>query len=331
MRGEIRGPAVPLALFALGIIGGGCAVAPGDPIGAETEALLEQGELPHEGAFSCDLTIDPLTPPSELPPAIERDRMLMAGQPGMRQKHLPLGPDPATGELIGGGRYLFETAEQAAAYAHFVEHEFVVDGTHFFDRDVFLAHDCHAWGVIGAHDFAPIETQIIVRTERWQVPHDNQRPRLRTLWPAIRSTAGARGYTSVWLLYNRRENLVQLVYFADRVIPSNPLVPDVVSLEALALAPPLGAPLQTTAWTRDMDRTQWVLSIWFPFVAGDQGEAALWPHSPPLPGPSCGDGLCEPSRGEDASTCATECGTTCGDAVCDAAEDDRNCPSDCPI
>lgn len=287
------------------------------------------GDIGAKGAFTCDLTL----PASELtdpffPAIIERDRMYFAEQPGMLHKHIPIRLDLATGNLQGGGRYLFDTAANAEAYKSFVEN-FTLDGIKFFDRPYFLDHDCHAWSVIGAHDFGDIHTtQVIVRTERWMVPAENQRLLLKARWPVIRAEAAGRGLTSAWLLYNKQEQLVALVYFADRIVPKNDLVPDFVSLSALEFSPPLGHVFDNQGWTKTFDRTQWVLTIWFPFVLGDHGESSLWPHSPPLPEPYCTDGVCEVSRGEGYASCPSDCPPGCGDGVAQPGEDTQNCPGD---
>jgi hypothetical protein len=141
---------------------------------------------------------------------------------------------------LSGGRCLFDTFEQAREYERLVEQDFILDGMSFFDRPNFLNPDCHALSVIGAHDFADIHmAQVILRTERWRVPADNRQELLRGRWPALRDEAGARGLTNVWLLYNKQEQLAALVYFADRAVLRNPLVPDFASLASLEFAPPL--------------------------------------------------------------------------------------------
>jgi hypothetical protein len=71
--------------------------------------------------------------------------------------------------------------------------------------------------------------------------------------------------------------------------------------------------------------------VWHPFVLGDHGIASDWPHSPPLPKPYCGDGVCEVSRGESASTCAVDCPVKCGNGKCNAGENTKNCPGDCRL
>jgi hypothetical protein len=137
--------------------------------------------------------------------------------------------------------------------------------------------------------------------------------------------------TAAWLLYNRQEQLAQVVYYTDRVGPSDPTTPDFASLFALQGAPPLGHHVEDLGWPRTFDRTEWILTVWFPFAAGDHGQPSLWPHSPPFPAPFCGDGVCEPSRGEDHASCAGDCPPACGDAICQPGEDTHSCPGDCRI
>ena len=44
----------------------------------------------------------------------------------------------------------------------------------------------------------------------------------------------------------------------------------------------------------------------------------------------CGDGFCDPSVGEDSSTCPQDCPAVCGDGFCDpTTENPSNCPQDC--
>lgn len=171
-----------------------------------------------------------------------------------------------------------------------------------------------------------------MRTERWSVPHEGQMDALKRGWPSVLEEARRRGLTGVWLLYNNEERLAQLVYFADRVVPQDPSAPDFTSLAALEFAQPLGAAFDGQAgWEKTFDRTQWVLTFWFPFAPGDRGEPSLWPNSPPLAEPYVGDGVCEVSRGESNSNAPSDCGPLCGNGVCDPGEDTQNCPGDCRL
>lgn len=131
----------------------------------------------------------------------------------------------------------------------------------------------------------------------------------------------------IWLLYNEQEQLATVVYYADRVVPPDPFVPDFASLGMLASMPPLGDVFADQPWIKTFDRTHWTLTTWFPFVLGDHGEPSLWPNSPPFPEPYPGDGVCEVSRGENGDN-SPDCPATCGDGVAQEGEDTVNCPGD---
>ena len=145
---------------------------------------------------------------------------------------------------------------------------------------------------------------------------------------AILAAAQARGLTSVWLLYDQEEALTSLVYFTGRAGPSDPGMPDMASLNVLGDAPPLGEIFDDQGWKRIFDRTQWALTIWFPFVLGDRGEPALWPNTPPFFLPYPGDKVCEVSRGESFADDPEDCPRMCGDGKVEDGENSLNCPGD---
>ena len=267
--------------------------------------------------------------PDQVAPSIERDRMYMAARPGMLRKHIPITMDPTTGEFLSGGRYLFDTAAHAREYRDWVFNSYALDGVLFLKRSYFLSPECHAWTVMGAHDFGDVHSsQIVLRTERWSL-RNARLPALmlQQKFAAILANAQARDLTSVWLLYDPEEALVSLVYFGGRVGPSDPREFDYASLNALGNAPPLGAIFDDQGWTRTFDRTQWALTIWFPFALGDRGEPALWPNTPPFFLPRLDDKVCEVSRGESAAN-SSDCPTQCGDGVAQSDETSLNCPGD---
>ena len=171
-----------------------------------------------------------------------------------------------------------------------------------------------------------------MRTERWSVPEGNHRPALQAAWPRVRAAAAARGFSSVWLLYSKAERLVTVVYYDAHTVPHSPDALDIPALAALEAGPALGDELVGPGWTKTLDLTEFVLTIWFPNPgsSGDNGEPSLWPNSPPLPQPTASDGVCEPSRGENAGTAPSDCTPSCGDGVPDPDEDNVRCPSDVP-
>ena len=238
------------------------------------------------GAFTCDFGLPPGLDFAAVPAILERDRVHQSARPGFIRKLVPLRIDFQSGELFSGGRYLFSTRDDADAYKAWVETEYVLDGVLFFSRPYFLAPECHAWSVIGAHDFVAVDApHAVIRTERWSVPDENQRKLLMDRWPSLVAAARQRGLAGVWLLYNKQEQLVSLVYFGGRVAPPDPAMPDFASLGTIEQAPPLGGLFDDQPWTRRFDRSHWTLTTWFPFADGDTGEPPLWPNSPPFPRP----------------------------------------------
>jgi hypothetical protein len=245
------------------------------------------GPINAGGAFTADFALPADLPVDQVVPAIERDRVIMATRPGMRQKHLPILVDQQTGNLLSGGRYLFDTAENAQAYKSWVENEFALDGILFFQRPYFLNPVYYAWDVIGAHDFKDVFTShTVVRLERWNLPDGNHQSALDEVWPSIRERAEQQGLSSVWLMHNERERLAGIVSVAGRVGPQNPNEPDFASLGALESLPSLGQTFNERGWEKAFDRTSWVLTIWFPVEPGGSDTPALWPNSPPFPSPA---------------------------------------------
>mgnify|MGYP007011838842 CR=1 FL=1 len=292
-------------------------------------------EIDAEAGFSCDFSLSDDVPLEFVPAAIERDRMYMADQPGMLYgKHLPFSIDFGSGLVHSGGRYLFESDATAKDYETFVTQDFVLDGFQFLERPGVIDPSCVRWSNIGSFELGDIESDhIVMRTERWSVPgKKNWRKFLVAQLPSLVEQAVAQGYTGLWVLYNPKERLVELVTTADRLGEADPTELDFPSLFALAFAPDMGEPtFSNLGWTKVLDRAHFVFSIWFPFELGDQGAPSLWPNSPPLPQPFCGDGVCSVSRGEDFDSCAADCPVDCGDGVCQPGEDTMNCPGDCRL
>ena len=311
----------------VGLLGLGWGAAIGLADGVETK----RGNLGAGGAFTCDFGLPSDMSFGAVPGILERDRIYQSARPGFIRKLVPLRIDFSTGELTSGGRYLFATREDADAYKSWVENEFILDGGLFFSRPYFLAPECHAWSVIGAQDLAVLDApHSVIRTERWSVPEENQRKLLSDRWPSIVAETRARGLAGVWLLYNKQERLVSLVYMGTPVAPGDPNVPDLAALFGLEFAPPLGALFDDQGWARTFDRTHLTLTAWLPFAEGDHGEPSLWPNSPPFPMPFPGDGVCEVSRGEDATTAPMDCAATCGDGIAQSGETNVSCPGDVP-
>ncbi|HVY45253.1 MAG TPA: hypothetical protein VHB21_05210 [Minicystis sp.] len=329
---------------------GGCLaeseVGAGDPdegVGQAASAVTSEGGrgyLPAKGSFTCDFGLVGDYPPDRIAPDIERDRMIMSDNRGLLQKHLPIALDftsfteEGAPNLLSGGRYLFKSYEDAKNYHEFVAEDYVLDGVQFLSRPVFFNAECYDFKVVGAYEFKEIDTsQVLVRTERFALPSPvgSSIGALYHAWPEILAEAGDADMASVTLSYNADEALVSLVYTIDRIVPYDPTTPDFASLGYLQSLTPLGHVLADAGMGRTFDRSEWVFTIWHPFVAGDHGVPADWPQSPPFALPSCGDGVCEVSRGETNASCPSDCTPRCGDGRCETEDGESNvsCSGDC--
>jgi hypothetical protein len=246
--------------------------------------MKSTGHITARGAFTGDFGISPDAPAHQIPGEIERDREIMVQRPGMLHKHVPIQVDPESGRMFCGGRYLFDSYDDAEAYRRWVLDDFVVDGVPFPERSYFVDPVFLAWHVVGAHDFDPIDTHVAIRFERWALSGPAAREVLDELWPAARKEARERGLASVWVLYSEERREAGLVTVAKRSGQAAPGEVDEASL-ALLRRPSIGAALEARGLaTSVLDRAGLVWTIWLPRAAA--GEApSLWPNSPPLPAP----------------------------------------------
>jgi hypothetical protein len=295
-------------------------------------------DLAHRGAFTCDfeLLVDPTAPLDAQAGVIDHDRQLMSSADaaeGFKHKVVPIFVDPLSGKTYAGGRYLFDRWAQARSYEKFVKEDFHTfdPGTgqivQFLDRSVFANPDCRSWYVVGAAEFSDLETtQYQLRTERWSIPRRlGIIAFLESRWPQVKAAAKRiAGVSAIWLLVNREDRVVSIVYFQNRTggFPT-------AGLEQLMSVPSVLAGYAARhGWTQIYQAGHLALNIWLPFQPGDQGPAGLWPNSDAIPlVPSPSDGVCSPSRGETSATDAA-CLATCGNAVGDAGETWLNCPAD---
>lgn len=248
-------------------------------------AAYTPGPILAGGAFTADFALPGGMPLDQLPGLIERDRLIMATRPGMRQKHLPFRLDTVTGMVLSGGRYLFDTFEHAEAYKAWAEREFVVDGVPFFKRPFFLNPVVLVWQVIGAQDFQPLDTaHSCIRFERWAVEDERIASRLPAAWTALQARAAQQGCASLWLLHNPEHRQVGLVTVSSQ----RPAAGASASQPPADPGESLGTLVEEGGGVRKLfDRTSWVLTIWLPH-GGSAETAALWPSSPPLPRPQGG-------------------------------------------
>lgn len=243
------------------------------------------GPIPCEGAVFDDFLLTDHLPPQKAPQIIERDRLIMAARPGFNRKLLPLRIEPETNTAYSGGRYLFDTYENAMAFSDWCQHEFAIDGVLILERPDFAEVTAQVYRVIGAHDFKDLSThQIVYRTELWRAHDHGFADRLETQWPTLRDRAAADGKSALWLLFNGSVGEIAMVTVSDRIGERRDDELDFESLRAVENTPSYGAEWEAEGVVeKTFDRSHWVLTIWLPNDAA--GRAPLWPNSPPLPAP----------------------------------------------
>src|SRR6202022_2947541 len=127
----------------------------------------QTGRIACKAAFTADFEMASALSLQQIVTNLEVGRKVMDDRPGKRHKYTPLRFDPATGMHQIGGRYLFETWDNAVDYLRFTSELELEPGVKFWDRPFFIGVDKHVWHVIGAHDFAPMATHYANRLERF--------------------------------------------------------------------------------------------------------------------------------------------------------------------
>jgi hypothetical protein len=248
------------------------------------------GPIACRGAFTGEFGLGDELPLDEAPYVIERDRINEGRLPGFNRKLLPLQADEATGRRTAGGYYLLDTPEHARHMFDWYQdpvHGFVLDGIPILKRAYFKEPRAHWWTVLGAQDFAPLESaQKLVRFERWHSDDAELAAKLERDWPALRAAGAERGLAALWLLFNsRQDENIGLISVMDRgaAVPAD--APDFAGLRELAAMHSPGAAFEKSLGAvRRFDRSSWVFSIWFPWSDRRTARRTLWPNSPPFPG-----------------------------------------------
>lgn len=247
----------------------------------------EPGPIDAKGAFFDDFLLTDHLPPETAPVAIERDRPVMSARPGFDRKLLPLRVEPETHVAYCGGRYLFDTYENAVAFGNWVKNDFVIDGTPFMEQPSFANITAEYWHVAGAHDFKDVRReQTAMRVERFALSPGQTTLAFRNQYEMLRDRAKAAGYASFWLLYREDPKEIALVTVTDRLASRDRSAPDFATVKTLEAKPSLGGAWENEAVaTKVFDRVSWILTVWFPRRGRADDEEAVWPNSPPLPAP----------------------------------------------
>lgn len=245
----------------------------------------ELGPIAAEAAFTSDFAIAPEVSMSDLVDKQEIERRVMDDRAGMLMKYMPTRYDAVTGEVLTGGRYLFDTWANVEEYRRFTAEELEFEpGVKFWSRPFFVDVDRHIWRVAGAHNFTPIAEHAVDRFERFTIEGTDARALLDQVWPAMRDAAQAEGLGAAWLLYQPDEKQIAIHTVAGRVADADPVESAEASLRAIATTPSLGDLLPADLQPHKVfDRSALIVSMWLPKSRLAGGIPTANPMTPPLP------------------------------------------------
>ena len=246
------------------------------------------GPITADAAFTSDFVIRDDIPIQNLVDMVEIERRSMDVRPGMRHKYTPLRFDPATGARQVGGRYLFDTWDNAVDYNKFTSNELEFEpGVKFWDRPFFIGVDRHIWRVAGAYDFTPLaSTHYANRFERWTYTGGNVKRLLEQAWPTLRENAGWQGLASVWLLFQPEEEQIGILTVTAKAAGRDPADAASRSITALEGAESVGQFLPAELGVKKVfDRTSLILTMWLPQSRLAGGAPSAFPAAAihPLP------------------------------------------------
>jgi hypothetical protein len=250
----------------------------------------EAGPIACKAAFTSDFDLAPGLPLQQVVTNLDVGRRKMDVRPGMRHKYAPLRFDPATGLRQSGGRYLFDTWENAVDYVRFTEELELEKGVKFWERPFFIGVDKLAWHVVGAYDFAPIAVHFAHRFERFEYTGEMSIDYLQARWTLVLEAAMEAGLASVWLLFQPDERQIGILTVIAQVPDVDAAQSASASLKALEPEGSLSKQLffGNVRPRKIFDRSSVNLSVWLPQSRRAGGDAAVFPTYPvhPLPQPA---------------------------------------------
>ncbi|MFJ4848164.1 hypothetical protein [Streptomyces sp. NPDC088733] len=246
------------------------------------------GPIAAEAAFTSDFDLPGHLSAQEIDGLAEGDRPAMDDRPGMHHKYVPLRRDEELGVNQVGGRYVFDTWENAVAYVRFTEQLELEPGVPFWSRPFFSHVDRRVWRVVGAHDLTPLATtHHVSRLERWSwTGQADDAGVLERAWPAVLEEAAGQGLASVWLLRAPDERQMGLfrVRAAESVSDRAAVHAAVAALEHLDSAEAGRAAAELGAH-KVFDRTSLNLSLWLPLSRKAGGAPSAHPFTALYSGP----------------------------------------------
>lgn len=245
----------------------------------------EVGEIKAEAAFTADMILDEHVDVNAAVNSQDMSRLEMGLRPGMYIKHVPYALHPVTGQIMVGGRYLFDKWENVVEYGKWSTNDYLVGDPpqHFWDLPMFKKVERWAWKVTGAHHFSHPETHGLHRLQRWTYEGDNAEAELRRVWPDIRDAAKSRGAGGVWLLYQPDDKLISIFTVMNKPesLTTESIYDAVESLKAQISLGSLLPPSLNAQPT--FDRTNPTMAMWLPLSRSAGAVEQVTPLTPILP------------------------------------------------
>ena len=213
------------------------------------------------------------------------DSKTMSRRPGMILKFLPYLYDGVTGKLLTGGSYLFDTYENAKDYVQWANKEFEVGEppVKFTEQPMFESVKSQVWKVIGAHGFAPIEANAVVRLQIWRCEDVDAESKLRSIYQNLKRTAENDGAASVWLLFNPDTRDIGLQLTFKKLGGYEP-ADATHTLHSVGLETGVAALISSNLLLEPtLDRTSMLLTLWLPQSRALGGSELAIPYYPLVP------------------------------------------------
>lgn len=246
------------------------------------------GDIQAEAAFTSEIVVNGLPALQDIVNTQDIHRKEMDARPGMYLKYLPHRYDDVTGELLIGGAYLFDTQKHAAEYWHWTHNVFEVDEpkTKFWSQPMFKSAIRFSWEVIGATNFAPVDTHAAGRFQRWsyEAADSDVTKSLQQLWPDLKKAVEKQGAAAVWLLHQPKEKQICIQLAFPKADGPDPLSFGHHSLARAANQASLDYLFpEIIKTTKAVDRTSLFMALWLPRSRLAGGAHQLTPMYPALP------------------------------------------------
>ncbi|KAH6689881.1 hypothetical protein F5X68DRAFT_254528 [Plectosphaerella plurivora] len=245
----------------------------------------EIGEINAKAGFTADMILDEHINIAMAVNAQDMSRLEMGLRKGMYIKTVPYHLHPITSQIIVGGRYLFDTYEDALNYAEWSTKEFLVGDppTPFWEQPIFKNIQRWAWKVAGAHHFSLPDKHGLHRLQRFSYEGTNVEEELKRVWPSIREASEKRGAGGVWLLYQPDDKLISIFTAMNK--PESVTVEMLYdSVESLKAQSSLGELLPSSLNAKPtFDRTSPNMAMWLPLSRAAGGVEQITPLAPVLP------------------------------------------------